>query len=326
MKKILVLFAGAIFSFCGFAADEEISYADARGQISEAIADPETMGRLIANLSAEDQVSFLGDVNEAIVKLQGSVEEKVAKTVDANRAALKSAKKGNLAKLLAEMFAVAMHEALAVVNERFADELFNRAADPSKTFTDSEFETIATETLNVVNERCNELDDSAVRETFAILMFLRASNGTPVELEKNLVALLPTAEAREMASNEWIPAAMGRDQQKSYDPMLAAVAAGQAPDPQLVIRLASPQAMEALLADLNWQVRTKDGKKQLSRFLDSAFGDNVNGMPRYTEDSHVDRIPRTTDWYQKWSPTFKRGEPERECPEEPDPYGGQSFR
>ena len=326
MKKMLTSVVAAAFALCVNAADETMSYADARSQITDVIADAEAMGKVVSKLSADDQVSYLSDVNEAIVKLQASTEEKVAKAVAVNRAALKTAKKGNLAKLLAEMFAVAMHEALAVANERFADELFNRAADPTKTFSDAEFETIAAETLTVVNDRCNELDDAAVRETFAILMFLRASNGTPVELENSLVALLPTAEARELAAKEWIPAAMGRDQQKSYEPMLAAADAGRAADPQLVMRLASPQTMDSLLADLNWQVRTKDGKKAVTQILDSSTLDSNYGLPRNTEDYHVDRVPRTTDEYQKWSPTHKRGDPEPTCPEEPDPYHGQSYR
>lgn len=310
----------------GAGEGETVSRADARSRIGEAVADAKVMAEIMKGLSDADQVEFVADVNEAIVKMQASVEVKVAKALDANRAAVKSAKKGNLAKILAEMYAGAMNEALAVICERFADELFNRAADPSKTFTDEEFTAIASQTLEVINERCGELDDSAIRETFAILMFLHASNGTPLDLDKVLVALMPDVDSHTIALTEWIPAAMGVGQEKSYEPLLAAAEASHMPDLPLIMRLSGPQMMEALLADLNWQSRSKDGKRFLTRIVDSTFSVDYYGLPRQTDDSHIDRIPRTLDEMKKWHPDFKRGDPDPTRPRpEPGPYGGQSY-
>jgi len=225
--------------------------AEARGRIGEAIESSNVMASLMKGLSASEQRQFLADVNKAIADMPASTEEKTAKFLNANHAALKAAKPGNLKTLLAEMFATVTPEALTVLNERFADDLFSRTANPDVTYTDEQFSKLALEIMAAVNERVEESDNASVRSAFAILMFVRASGGTPADLTDKLIETIKDKEAREMARTEWIPSALGKDQgSKGYEPILASADAGRRPDLEFVLVIAGPQYVESVLSDL----------------------------------------------------------------------------
>ena len=320
MKKA-VLMAIAALGFAALAQESSMSLADARGKIGEAVVDTAKMGEIISQLSAEDQVSFLSDVNAAIDKMPGSNEEKAAAYLNANTAAMKNAKKGNLQNLLAEMFATVSPEALTVINEKFASDLFNRSADPSRPMSDEDFLTIATNTMAVIQEKVSTTDDPGVRETFAALMFIRASNGSPANLRDVLVANMPDAATRELAANEWIPAALGEGQDKTYEPMLGASDAGDAPSLTGVVSMAYYEGESLLLASL---ASSDEG------ILVAKYGLDNLGLPRSISDTtDLSRVPRTGNPYVKWNSGIKRGEDAKEedytVPSEPDGYFGQTY-
>ena len=247
MRKIFI----ALFSLAAsalFAAEATISLAEARGKIGEAVVNPAVMTSTMKMLPADSQKAFLADCNEAIDKMPGSAETKAAAYLTVNRAALKGAAKGNVLALLAEVFATVPPEALTVINERFAADLFNRAADPSVVYTDSQFAHIAESVMENVMSRTAKTDGADVRNVFAVIMLLRASNGTPADLAAKLVAGLPEA-TRKTALEEWIPAAMSES--RNYDLMLGAADAGEQPNYSLVLQLATPQTLDAMLGDLN---------------------------------------------------------------------------
>ena len=228
-----------------------LSLSDARAKVGDAIADPSVMAATTQQLSADDQVKFLADVNEAISKMPGSAETKAAAYLDANRAALKTASKGNLSAVLAEVFATVPPESLTVLNERFAVDLVNRAGDPSIVFTDEQYTKIALDLMNVVNERMEEADSGSTRAAFAILMLVRASNGTPEDLADKLIDTLKHEDARDLAKTEWIPAALGKDGRKlGYEPILASADAGRRPDFAYVLVIAGPQFHISILEDI----------------------------------------------------------------------------
>lgn len=247
MKKTLMVTVVMGAFCCAFA--QQGSLSEARAQIGAAIADSAVMTSTISKLSADDQKKFLADVNEAISKMPGSVEMKSATFLSANRAALKGAQKGNLSDLLAEVFATVPLEALTVLNENFASDLFNRAANPAVTYTDEQFVKLSQDALVKVVARNAEVDDGAARTGFAILMFTRASNGSPAGLADTLAEVLPE-NVRETAKKEWFPAALADGESKSYDPMIGESDVGQLPNEQVVLRLAHVQTLEALLSDL----------------------------------------------------------------------------
>lgn len=246
-----VAMAALVAAATVFAQDKaQMSLADARAKIGECIKTPATMTDTMKKLSAEDQKTFLAEVNEAISKMPGSNEALTATYLNVNRAALKGAQPGNLTTLVAEVFATVPPESLTVINERFAADLFNRAADPTVKYTDEQFSQIAKSLVEKVAERNAQVENGAARSAFAVLMMVRASNGSPENLTDSLVEALP-ADSRNVARNEWIPAAMGEKDAKTYEPILgAAEATGAMPSAEMVINIAGPQLLEALLGEV----------------------------------------------------------------------------
>lgn len=264
MKKLLVMMAlvtaGTVVAQAQSAAEKlaangtQLSLADARGKIDKAVESPAVMTEIMKRLSAEDQVKFLADVNKAIGDMPASPEEKTAKFLNVNHAALTAAQKGNTTALLAEVFATVSPDALPVISERFAIDLVNRAANPNVTYTDDQFKKLATEVMNKINDRTEETDNGSVRSTFAILMFGRASNLTGDSLDKfqdGLVDTLKHDDAKELAREEWIPAATSKDgSEQNYEPLLASADAGRRPDFAMVLVIAGPQYLDSILADI----------------------------------------------------------------------------
>ena len=250
MMMALLLTAGV--AFAAQSESPKISLADARGQIDQVIQSSEKVASVINQLSTEDQKAFLAEVNKAISEMPGSVEEKSAVFLNVNKAALRATSSENRIVLLAETFATVTPEALTVINERFATDLFSRTADPRVQFTDERFVKIATNTVRIVQERCDETDNGSVRTAFAILMFVRASNGTPSDVMDQLIEMLKYDDAKDLARTEWFPAALGLDgRTQTYDPMLASANAGLRPDLAQVLVICGPQFVAALLADLS---------------------------------------------------------------------------
>ncbi len=334
MKKLLMVITMAMASVL-VAQDKTISSADARGKIGEIINDPAAMTSVMKQLAASDQASFLADVNAAIADMPGSPEEKTAKYLSVNSAALKGAQKGNLTTLVAEVFATVPPEALTILNESFASNMFNRNADPTKTYTDAQYVEIATNLLAKVQERTATADNAGVRNAFAVLMLIRGSNGSPADLRDTLVGALKDPETRSLAQNEWLSPALGVGQEKTYDPMLGAADAGRQPDPDMVLAVSLKCSGDALVADLASECSLSDASSSITALLSPLFSDPnamdvVDGVSTLSGES-LSRLPRTMDPAAKYNPTFKRGASARgtsdqgESPYEPGGYPGQNF-
>lgn len=291
--------------------------AEARAKIGEIISEPVKMTETMKKLSPEDQKSFVADVNAAISKLPGSVEDKTAKYLNVNKAALKGASSGNMANVLAVTFASVPPESLTVISERYANDLFNRDADPSHKMSDAAFEKTAAEVVGKVVQATTGSDDAGVRNTLAILMFVRASNDSIDGLSDRLVETIPDTTTRELAKKEWIPAAMAKEEGSSYDAMLAFADAGKNPNIELVITLAGPQILDALLVDMTSGMDNNQGV-QTTPIVDQAFGgfdeSRVNAAEltdtKSTQASANggNAVPRTTNPLVPWNPEYQRGD------------------
>ena len=338
MKKVLLMLllatAGTAVVWAQSAAEKlaadktQISLADARGKIDKAIESPEVMKEIMKRLTAEDQKNFLADVNKAIGDMPASIEEKTAKFLNINHAALVSAQKGNTTALLAEVFATVSPEALTVISERFASDLVNRAANPNVTYTDEQFAKLATETMKAINERTEETDNGSTRSTFAILMFMHGSNESGEALDKlqdQLVDTLKHDDAKELAKEEWIPSALGKDGRTTgYEPILASADAGRRPDSEQVLVIAGPQYMESVLADIGGKnVDELSFSSAKTPILDAAVNKLQVAVPTMGAD-----VPGAAGaggaaaggGGQELGP---RGENPRPTPEHPTPYPGQ---
>ena len=338
MKKILMMvllvIAGSATVFAqsagakpaaGKAAGKaQMSLADARGKIDQAIESPQLMKEIMQQLSAEDQKQFLADVNKAIGDMPASVEEKTAKYLNINHVALTAAQKGNTVALLAEVFATVPPEALTVINERFAQDLLNRTANPNVTYTDEQYTKIAVETMKAINERTEETDNGSTRSTFAILTFLRASNMTGDPLEKLQDALVDTLkhdDAKDLAKDEWIPAALGKDgREAGYEPILASADAGRRPDFEFVLVIAGPQYLESILEDVVGKNTDKYSFiRTRSPVLDAVENPLVHMIPTLDGDVFGADLPAPVDPAKPLPPT------PTPTPPPPKPYPYQSI-
>lgn len=315
------------------AADKtQISLADARGKIDKAIESPAVMKEIMKRLSAADQVKFLADVNKAIGDMPASPEEKSAKFLNINHAALTAAQKGNTTALLAEVFATVSPDALPVISERFAVDLVNRAANPNVTYTDEQFAKLATEVMNKISERTEETDNGSVRNTFAIVMFGRASNLTGDSLDKFQDALVDNAlkhdDAKELAREEWIPAATGKDgREQSYESLLASADAGRRPDFAQVLNIAGPQHLDSVLADIGGKYTDPVSLVGATTPILDAVDNTLNKQPTMSNDAPGvggEAGNAAAGGNQEVDPGT--GESPRPTPENPDPkpYPGQT--
>lgn len=329
MKAIKFLMTAAIavaMATGAWAQDKKATMTldQARSQISEVVSDPGKMGEVVSALSPADQITFLAEVNAAIETLPASGEEKTAMFIEVNRAALKNAAPGNLGNMVAEVFATVPVNELPAVNETFGTELFNRAADPSRTYTDAQFTDIAKNIVDKVQARTAGGEKSAERNTFAALMMMSASNGTPADLGNALTENFEPA-AQNLARNEWIPAATGANQDKTYEPLLGGVettetvydnktAQTSQSSVTVTIRVPTQMTMDAMLADIVSEVGYAGA-------LSSEYTDNLN--PKFDDPastmSRVETMEPVTPGAKMidengneveppWGPNSQRGE------------------
>lgn len=302
----------------------------ARADISKIIENPDTMTEVIKTLSAEEQVKFLAEVNAAITELPGSPEQKAAKFVSVDRAALKGAKEGNMRAMVAEIFASVPPEHLTVIADRYSQDLFNRAADPKVTYTDSQYTELAAEILQTVEDRLVDVDHHEVRGTMAAIMLIKASNSNAEQLTDTLVAKLPES-VRQVAKEEWIPSALGSDgRTASYEPLLAAADAGRRPDPAMIIVVNGPQLMDTMLADLTGKnVDPVAGINARTPVVDAVINPIKVQVPTLGSDSDASSKPAPqqgadADKGTGVDPVNPTPTPEPEPEPEPGPYGWQS--
>lgn len=273
-----------------FAASAELSKAEWQAKIGDCANDPAAMKATIAQIPASEQAEFVGKVNEAIGKMPGTSEDKAAAFYAANKAAVSGA--SDKKSVLAEVFATVPVEYLTDINERFATELFSRNANPEgKEIKDPAFVELATNALAVVNQRTESTKDAGVRQTFAALLFIRASGGSPEGLADTLVSQMTDPQAKESAS-AWISEALGSNgKEASYGSMIDASGAGEEPDHSVVLQMSGPaDVMEALLADLQNPGKPSSGLGGGAFVAGSVAGAAVpsDDVP----DMRLSRVPR----------------------------------
>ena len=319
MKKLLMMGMAAMAALVGSEA-RALTLAEAASQVAAAAETPETMASVMSQLSAEDQIKFLASVNESIESMPVSDEKKAALFIAANEAAMKAAQKGNLPALLAETYATVPLEVLTVLNERFATDLFSRTADATRPITDEAMKEIAVETMKVIQAR-NEKSDvnyAAQRNTFAVLMFLRAANGSPADLKDVLLAGYPAD-----AAAEWVPAALGEGEPKSYEPMLAI---GMKPvEASTVINLLSAPHVLSGSMILNLGVSPDGQARTVAPFHSALLDPNQYALPRGMDYGVDIRIPKTLNKANPWYNDAARGDTPSVQPQEPGGYYGQQI-
>ncbi|MBR1870610.1 MAG: hypothetical protein IJ802_02175 [Kiritimatiellae bacterium] len=272
----------------------EMPRSEWHAKVSECALDVAALKATIAQLSAEDQVAFLAEVNEALGKMPGSNEARAAAVVQANIAALEYAHTNNVDAVLAEVFATAPAEYLPALTERLASDVFSRTADGAQGVSDEQYAELAKDSVAAVAARAGDTDAGAVRATFALLMFQKASGGSPADLAQRLAEALPEAY-RSTATETWIPAA-NSEEGANFDAMLGAARAGDEPDGTIVQNLLGNHnaAQTAILAEMASGRRAGTGPA--SAFFNPSKTANSFNMSAYGwEDpamEDLDAVPR----------------------------------
>jgi hypothetical protein len=331
LKTLGMAVAAAVLAVLPSLAQEKtLPLAEARAQIGDIIDDPASMTGVMKQLSPEDQTAFLADVNAAIAKMPGSSEERAAKFLNVDKAALKGAAKGNLANLVSEVFATVPPEYLTILNERFAEDLFSRNADASRKYSDVEYLHIATNLLARIESRTSGTDDADVRNAFAIAMLVRASGDLSLDsdLVSALVQMSGDQGVQDQIRTEWLPGAL--DDNPNYENILASadVEPSQQPDPVVALQLSPTQLIDSLLSDMNSDLGGQGDGQSPSQFSDS-FGGFKEPTSTVVQGSAWESPqsggagdggePPRTDADVPWNPNAQRDDPKEEEEEEPQP-------
>lgn len=214
-------------------------------KIGDAAKDDAVAKEVMKQVAAGEKVEFTQRLLKAITRMPLSPEDKQASLTRAAMACIASTPLQNdeRYKVIAEVIAVVPVEYLpgliGTLSRRFNPKL--------NKLTPEQYKAMAETTVKLAIERNKSTDDPAVRNTFALLLFLMAT--TPEEtpdLQALLMATLPDDRSRELAKG-WIDEAL----KGNFEPLLTAADAAVRvePPPPEVRRVGSSQ-MEQLLVEI----------------------------------------------------------------------------
>ena len=158
-------------------------------KVGASVSDEAVLRETMANLTPEDKVEFAQRVIKAATRLPVS-PGKSAALVKSSVASIASATGDTKQQVIAKVFAGTPVEYLPVVSEELAkrfDQEFNKLSN-------EQFEKIASDTVAVCIKENAETDAPSVRNTFALLVFLRGAKDPA--LQNKLITQLPDERMR----------------------------------------------------------------------------------------------------------------------------------
>lgn len=249
----------------------------------------------------DDRVEFVRAMNASMRDYKAKTPERRLQAIYAmNRDAVRASPATEKKAVIAEVFATAPLDALPMIADRFAGELFNRKAAGLSDRDDS-FTEFASATLMRVRNRVRMLPVDhrpGARSVFAVISFIKASEGKPADLRESLLFFILTG-SQIIAEKEWIPAALGEDgKSPSYQPILSAGIEGEEPDHQNAHPMAPP---ELTVLQVGSDLRVIDAKDVSS----PKPLDNMRGLETGATGTGVNRVPRA-DVQNPDSPWYRR--------------------
>ena len=283
-----------------------ITLAEANARVDEACLDAAVMASIVKELPADGQAAYLAQVNAAISALNESAEKKAALYLNAAKAALENAAPENRAAVLAEIFATVPVEVLPLFLDNYGVPFVNKDADPEKKMTAEAYAAETSKLMAQIDARTSEGENGGVRDALAAIMFLKASGNPTPELTDALLSQIGDEEARKLAKDEWIPAALGANgAEPSYSSILGAGDAGELPDTKLSLQLADQTPMSgALFANL---ATTGAESTDALIFNNTALDPDEWGLPESMTQAGLTATPRTADPSNPWYGGYRRG-------------------
>lgn len=269
----------AVGAGVGLAADASaLTRAQWLKKIGASVTSEAVLRETLGQVAPEEKVEFTQRVLKAVTRMPVSPDEKAAAFVRTAVACVASVTGETKYKVIAEIFAGVPVEYLPVVTEELAkrfDQEYNKLSDEL-------YEKIARDALKIVFARNAQTDAPSVRDTFAILAFLRGAKNPA--LKDKLLALLPDDRMRSLAVS-WLPPALN---DRNYDAMLAAADADLI-TLQLsyanIMRMVGHTSLERLLAALDTNVP-----------LSQLIGSNLDQLPSsgliQPTDFGINRLPQ----------------------------------
>lgn len=289
-------------------------------------AEKGAFGTAFQDLAGDDQARFVATVNLSMAKQDEPLDEKSIITLyRVNRDAVKASPPIDQKKVLAAVFSTAPKECLPYFTDHLAEDLFTRKAAGFNPDDDS-FTEFASAALLRISRALHVLQPRefpGVRSAFAVIMFIKASEGKPDDL-RELFMLYVLSGSHEITRKKWFPAAFGDDNQApTYKPMLEAMEKGEEPDHKLPLPIHPPQLSVWMRGELNLDGNTADDSGPTP-------SDNLSGnIVGQGMDTGLSRVPRDavrekdSQYY-----TRRRGRRSDIRPgeeDEPSGYMGQTF-
>ena len=266
-------------------------------------------------LTGNDRVAFVASFNRSYAKSEEPLNgNRIKSLYRVNRDAVRGAEGADRKAVLAEVFATAPKASLPEIVDGFASELFSRKAGGFK--DDEAFIEFASAALLRISGRLNFADDEpGVRSAFAVVMFLKASEGRPDDLREMFMPYVRSG-SHVIAREEWFPAAMGDGgKTPTYEPMLTAGIRGEAPNHRISIPQGGPEELNRLAGSENQIHQAWDVSGPMARSNDGSVPDDGNAL-----GTGILRVPR--DGVQnRNSPWYRR----TRRADEPSGYLGQSI-
>ncbi|MCL1919845.1 MAG: hypothetical protein FWG50_02020 [Kiritimatiellaeota bacterium] len=205
--------------------------------IGEAAKDSKVLSDTIKQVVPKDRVEFSRKVLKAVAKMPLDADAKAVRYIEsvihcvANTSFEDSTKYGAIAEGIALAPVPVLPGLVKELSKRFDPKVNNLA--------DERYREIAEKGVQACIDRNALVDETRVRNTFAILLFTRAA---PIPgLQEALLALLPDATGRELAVG-WLAAAA----QDDYTDILAAAEAPIAPPMPAINMVGLPQTARLL--------------------------------------------------------------------------------
>ena len=189
----------------------------------------------------EDPISFVQTVNRSMAKDEDKLDDRRIKTLyRVNRDVVRGASEDDCKAVLAEVFATAPVKCLPYFTDTFAKEVFARSVKNYGPKNEA-FVEFASAALMKISQRCRRADNlPAFRSVFAVIMFLKASEGKPEDLREFFMIYIHSG-LHEIARDEWLPAVFGDNgDTPTYRPMMEAGYRQEPPDHRIQVGAADP--------------------------------------------------------------------------------------
>ena len=257
-------------------------------KIGASVTDVSVLRETFAQVAPEDRVEFTQRGLKAVTRMPVNPDEKAAVFVRTAVACIAGVSNAVKYAVIAEVFAGVPVEYLPVVT----DELAKRFDQEYNHLSDQVYEQIASAAIKAAVERNAKTDEPSVRNTFAVLAFLRGAKSP--QLQDNLLALLPDDRMRKLVAS-WLPSAL---KERKYDALLAAADVDAATvSYDRMLHLLGVGTLDQLLYDLGTGI-------PLSRVTGS--GVFAHASSRFTQpiDFGINRVPTG---YQNQGTDIRKG-------------------